>query len=239
MIPHFQTMKKLFLALLFSPFWALGQSNYDKAVKLFEEEKYLQAKPYFMSVLKEEPENLKVMEYLGDVSSHLNDWDRSIIYYEKLKKLKPNEANYHYKYGGALGMKAKEGGKWVAIRLIGDMKSSFEKALQLNPKHIEARWAMIEYYLQLPAFVGGSEKKAQVYANELMKLSPVDGYLSKAHIDEYFKRYASAEKNYKFAIQAGGSKNTYERLAQLYRDKLHQPEKAMQVLKNYNEKNKS
>jgi hypothetical protein len=34
---------------------------------------------------------------------------------------------------------------------------------------------------------GGSEKKAQRYADELIKLSPVDGYLSKAHIDEYFE----------------------------------------------------
>jgi hypothetical protein len=35
---------------------------------------------------------------------------------------------------------------------------------------------------------GGSEKNAQHYADELIKLSPVDGYLSKGRIDEYFKR---------------------------------------------------
>lgn len=232
-------MNKLLLALLVAPLFLWGQANFEKAEKLFQEEKYAQAKPLFLSILKDNPTNLKVIEYLGDTSSHLNDWDNSIVYYEKLKKLKPTEANYCYKYGGALGMKAKIGGKWVAVRLVGDIRESFEKALQLNPKHIEARWALIEYYLQLPAFVGGSEKKAQRYANELMKLSPVDGYLSKAHIDEYFKRYTSAEKNYKYAIQVGGSKNTYDRLAQLYREKLHQPEKAIQVLKNYNEKNKS
>lgn len=236
---HFLLMKKLLIIILFLPFLALSQSTYEKAVKLFDQENYTQAKPLFLSLLKQEPKNLQVIEYLGDISSHQDDWDNSIVYYEKLKNLKPTEADYFYKYGGALGMKAKVGGKWVAIRLIGDMRASFEKALQLNPKHIEARWALIEYYLQLPGFVGGSERKAQGYANELMKLSPVDGYLSKAHIDEYFKRYLSAEKNYKLAIQVGGSKNTYDRLAQLYRDKLHQPEKALQVLKNYNEKNKS
>lgn len=216
-----------------------AQSNFEKGEKLYEAEKYKQARPFFEAALQQNPSNLKVIEYLGDTSSHLQDWDNSIVYYEKLKKLKPSEANYHYKFGGALGMKAKLGGKWVAIRLVGDMRESFEKALQLNPKHIEARWALIEYYLQLPAFVGGSEKKAQRYANELMKLSTVDGYLSKAHIDEHFKRYQSAEKNYKLAIQLGGSKNTYERLAQLYRDKLHQPDKAIQLLKEFDEKNKS
>ena len=126
----------------------------------------------------------------------------------------------------------------VAIRLIGDIRGSFEKALSLNPNHIGARWALIEYYLQLPAFVGGSERKAQRYANELFKISPVDGYLSKAHIDEYFKRYKSAEKNYIKAIEIGGSKNSYQRLAALYREKLNQPEKALQVLQEYKEKYK-
>lgn len=229
----------MFLWLLMIPPVMLGQAGIERAERLFSDEKYSQAKPLFLAALKESPNNLRIIEYLGDISSHLNDWDNSIFYYEKLKKLKPTEANYYFKYGGALGMKAKVGGKWVAIRLVGDMHDAFEMALQLNPKHIEARWAMIEYYLQLPAFVGGSEKKAQRYANELMKLSPVDGYLSKAHIDEYFKRFQSAERHYKLAIQVGGSKNTYDRLAQLYRDKLHQPDKAIQILKEFNEKNRS
>ena len=59
-----------------------------------------------------------------------------------------------------------------------------------------------------------------------------------AHIDEYFKRYKNAEQNYIKAIQVGGSKLTYERLAQLYKDKLNQPDKALKVLEKYQEKNK-
>lgn len=230
---------KSYIFILLVPFYMLAQTNFEKGEKLFEAEKYKQAKPYFEAAFHQNSSNLKVIEYLGDIASHLHDWDNSIVYYEKLIKLKPSEPDYHFKYGGALGMKAKVGGKWVAMRLVGDMKASFEKAIQLDPKHIEARWAMIEYYLQLPAFVGGSEKKAQRYASELMKLSAVDGYLSKAHIDEYFERYQSAEKNYKLAIQVGGSKNTYERLAALYKNKLHKPDKALELLKEYNDKNKS
>ena len=118
-------------------------------------------------------------------------------------------------------------------------KQSFEKAIALNPKHIEARWALIEIYLQLPGIVGGSERKANSYANELMKISLVDGYLAKGHIAEYFDRYQEAEKNYKKAIEVGGSKNTYQKLANLYRNKLNQPEKAKQLLELYQEKIKS
>jgi hypothetical protein len=98
---------------------------------------------------------------------------------------------------------------------------------------------MIEYYLQVPGLFGGSEKKAQRYVNELMTLSPVDGYLAKGRIDEYFERYKSAERNYIKAIEVGGSKTTYERLASLYKVKLMQPEKAIKVLEEYKDRNKS
>ena len=232
-------MKKLFVIIFLLPTLVLSQTSFEKADKLFSQEKYAAAKPIYESILKDTPTNLKVIENLGDIEIHLKNWDKAISYYQSLKKLKPSEANYYYKYGGALGLKSQAGGKWVAIRLIGDMKASFEKAISLNPKHIEARWAMIEYYLQVPGLFGGSEKKAQRYVNELMTLSPVDGYLAKGRIDEYFERYKSAERNYIKAIEVGGSKTTYERLASLYKVKLMQPEKAIKVLEEYKDRNKS
>ena len=216
-----------------------SQANFVKAERFFVQEKFAIAKPIFESFLAENPNNLKTIEYLGDIAGHEKNWDKAAFYYDRLKTLNPNEADYYYKYGGALGMKAQTEGKWVAMRLIGDIKASFEKALILNPNHIGARWAMIEYYLQLPAFVGGSERKAQRYSNELFKISTVDGYLSKAHIDEYFKRYKSAEQNYIKAIQVSGSKTSYQKLADLYKNKMNLPEKAKTVLENYQERNKS
>lgn len=230
-------MNKIIVFIFFMPLFVISQNNFEKGEKLFLQEKYALAKPLFELHLKENPSHLMTMEYLGDISIHQKDWDKALFYYQTLKKLKPSVANYYYKYGGALGLKSKAGGKWVAIQLIDDLKASFEKVLILEPKHIEARWALIEYYLKVPGLFGGSEKKAQAYANELMKLSVVDGYLSRAHIDEYFERFKSAEKNYLKAIEVGGSKATYDRLAVLYKTKLHQPDKAIKILETY--KNKS
>jgi hypothetical protein len=50
--------------------------------------------------------------------------------------------------------------------MIGEIKESFEKAIKLNPAHIDAR-ALIELYIKLPGIVGGSETKALKYSNEL------------------------------------------------------------------------
>lgn len=232
-------MKKYCLLLILIPLFSLSQTNFEKAEKLFNQEKYALAKPLFENELKYSPNTIKTIEYLGDISVHLNNLDKAISYYQMLIKLKPKEANYYYKYGGALGLKSQAGGKWVAIRLIGDMKDAFEKALSLKPNHLEARWALIEYYLQVPGLFGGSEKKAQNYANQLMTFSPIDGYLARGKIDEYFERSKSAENNYLKAIYIGGSKTTYDRLIALYKVKLLQSEKAIKVIEEYQEKNKS
>jgi tetratricopeptide (TPR) repeat protein len=126
-------------------------------------------------------------------------------------------------------LKAKEVNKFKALGMIGEIKESFEKAIVLNPKHIEARWALVMVYMKLPGIVGGSESKAVQYSNELLKLSPVDGYLSKGQIDEHFEKYASAEEQYKKAIAAGSTKTGSQMLANLYKNKMNQPEKAAKI----------
>ena len=229
-------MKYIFHLFLISPFCVFSQTDISLAEKLYYQEKYTLAKPIFIEFLKENPNNLKAIEYLGDIEGKSESWDKAMFYYEKLKWLRPKEANYYYKFGGCLGMKAKESNKFKALGMIGDIKTSFEKAIELNPNHIEARWALIELYLQLPGIVGGSERKAQKYANELLKISPVDGYLSKGHIAEYFARYKEAEKNYIKANSMGHSKNTFQKLHKLYFYKLKDLEKA-KLLKNDFEKN--
>lgn len=231
---------KLILKIIFLfPFILFSQTDFEKGERLFLMEKYNLAKPILENFIKENPNHLKALEYLGDIEGHNKSWEKGMFYYGKLKSLNPSNANYYYKYGGCLGMKAKECNKFKALGMISEIKSSFEKAIQLNPNHIEARWALIELYLQLPGIIGGSERKAERYANELLKISPVDGHLAKGHISEYFKRYKDAEKQYSKAIATGGSKMTYQKLADLYRNKMNQPQKAKSVLENYEERNKS
>ncbi|MDI6034534.1 hypothetical protein QLS91_15750 [Flavobacterium sp. LB2P84] len=229
-------MKHIIYLFVFLPVIMWAQSDFDRAEKLYKANKMDQAELAFESVLKSSPSDLKTIEYLGDIAGHYKSWDKAIGYYKKLKQLKPSEADYHYKYGGALGMKAKESNKFKALGMIDEVKASFEKAISLNPKHIESRWALIEIYIQLPGIVGGSESKAIKYSNELLRLSPVDGYLSRGHIEEYFKRYKVAEQQYKKAIIAGGSKTSYQKLASLYKNKMREPEKAKTILETYNSK---
>jgi tetratricopeptide (TPR) repeat protein len=209
-----------------------------KGEKLFKEGNFDQAQPLLENYLKTSPNHLRTLEYLGDIASQNKSWDKALIYYKKLEKLKPSEANYYFKYGGALAMKSLEVSKLKALGMVSEIRSSFEKAIVLNPKHIEARWALIELNLQLPGIVGGSESEAIKYSSELREISPVDGYLSRGHIDEYFDRKSEAEVQYKRAILIGGSKICYQTLADFYKNKMKQPDKANKVLEEYKNKKK-
>ncbi len=201
-------------------------NDFNQAEVLFQQKKYALAKPIFEKIIKEEPHNYKAIEYLGDIAGHFKKWDEALQYYEKLKKADFKNANYQYKFGGALVMKAKEGSKFAALSLLDDVENAFLTAANLDSKHIDSRWALIEYYLQVPRILGGSEKKAHQFADELLAISPVDGYLARGHIQEYFGRYLKAEPEYKKAFEIGQSKTTFQKLYNLYKNKLNQSKKA-------------
>jgi len=222
-------MKKLLLFFLFVPICIWSQSNFEKAEKLYHTKKYDEAQIIFEVFLKSKPSDIKTIEYLGEIAAHQKSWVKGAEYFRKLKELKPTEADYFYKYGGCLAMRAMEVSRLKALGMVGEMKESFEKAIILDPKHLPARWALIEIYLQLPGIFGGSESKAISYSNQLAQLSPVDGYLSRGRIDVYFKRYTAAEKNFIKAHEIGKSKTTFQKLYNLYLNNLKDTKKAKEL----------
>lgn len=223
------TKKIVFFFLLCS--FSFSQTNFEKAEKLYKEKKYSEAKTLLEAYLKLVPNHAKTIEYLGDIASYTNKWEVAIEYYKKLKTANPSNANYWFKYGGAMAMKAKTANKFKAFGMIDDIESAFLKAASLDKKHIETRWALVIFYIELPGIVGGSEKKAQKYATELISISPVDGYLAKGYIDVYYKRYKAAEINLLKAHQIGKSATTYAKLFDLYLNKLKDKAKALSIKK--------
>ncbi len=224
-------MKKIIFFFLLFTQCMFSQTLFEKAEKLYKEKKYDEAKGLFESYLKAVPNHQKTIEYLGDIAGSSKKWDVAIDYYKKLKIQNPNSANYWFKYGGAMGMKAKSVNKFKALGMIDEIETAFLKAASLDKKHIETRWALVMLYIELPGIVGGSEKKATKYADELLTISKVDGYLAKGYIDVYYKRYKAAEVNLLKAHQIGKSATTYAKLFDLYMNKLKDKAKALSIKK--------
>lgn len=228
---------KHFLLFFLLPVFLFSQTSLNDVKKLIDKKEFKKAEQLLSGYIKTDQNDLEATELYGDIYGYQEKWDEAIIQYKKLVDGKPNNADFHYKYGGALGMKALSINKMKALSIIGDVKDAFLKAAELDSNHIEARWALVELYMQLPGIIGGSKSKSLKYAKELEVLSQVDGYLAKGYIYEYDNEPELAEKYYKLAIKTGGSLTCYDKLINLY-EKEKLPVKVITTIEASGEKNK-
>ncbi len=219
-------MNKVLLLFLF-PTIVYCQINFEEVQAFFEKKQFEEAENILNKYLEINPNSLQAIELLGDAYGHQKEWDDAINQYKNLVDREQNNANYHYKYGGAMGMKALSVNKFKALAFISDVKRAFLKAAELDVNHIETRWALVELYMQLPGIIGGSKNKSLRYAEELEYLSKVDGYLAKGYVYEYDDEPKLAETYYKMAITEGGSLTCFEKLTNFYENQ-NQPKKAIQ-----------
>ncbi len=219
---------------LFIPLVLLGQSVSENTAQWFKEKKYAEAAVYLQSHLLKKPQDTTATELLADAYAYQKKWDEAIKIYKELTQQYPNVAQYWYKYGGAMGLKALEVSKIRAFFMINDIKEALHKAATLDAKHIEVRWALVELYIQLPGLIGGSRSKALKFADELEQLSKVDGYLAKGYIYEYDDKPKEAESYYKKAVAVGGSLTCYSKLASFY--EKENPTQAIKTIEKASEK---
>ncbi|MBA6154229.1 tetratricopeptide repeat protein [Gelidibacter maritimus] len=217
---------KFFIYFFFFSLVAAGQTDIQKAKQFLTDKQFSKAESLMNNYVKDNPNNLTGIELLGDAYGHQKKWDGAIENYKKLVDASPKTANYHYKYGGALGMKALSVNKMKALSIIGDVKQAFITAANLDPEHIETRWALVELYMQLPGIIGGSMSKSLKYADELQNLSKVDGFLAKGYIYQYDNDLKTAENYFKLAVMEGGSLVCYEKLTNIY-EAQKRPDKAI------------
>tara|TARA_B100000408_G_C10306931_1_gene227069 strand:- start:297 stop:1175 length:879 start_codon:yes stop_codon:yes gene_type:complete len=192
-------VKRLFFALLIgASFSAFSQKKLEIVETLLAENKILHAKDF----LKENYADSEYGKlYLGDINSHLKQWDSAISYYEELLELKPDCALYNFKLGGALGMKAMEISKFQAAFLIPDIKKYLEKAVSLDPNHVESHRALSQLYLELPSMLGGDFEKALSHAKKIKQLSRLDYCIAMAFIYAYKDNTVTAGDFINKAIQ--------------------------------------
>ncbi len=169
-----------------------AQVDIKNAQQFLEKGEVTKSKAILTSGIKSYPYDLMAISLLGDIASFEKKWDVALTHYKKLLNHDPSSADYNFRYGGALGLKAINVSKLKAVVYIPEIKKHLEKAAEIDPKHIKSRRALVELYMQLPGLLGGSESKAQKYANELKKISPLEGALSQAFIFKQTGRESEA-----------------------------------------------
>jgi tetratricopeptide (TPR) repeat protein len=126
----------------------------------------------------------------------LEDWDRAESSCRKAASLDPGNSRFHLWLGRVYGEKADRANFLAAAGLAGKVRGEFERAVQLNPKDVDARLDLAEFYLAAPGIVGGGEQKAREQARSIAAVNPAREHWVYARIAEQKKEAATAEREY-------------------------------------------
>jgi tetratricopeptide (TPR) repeat protein len=97
-----------------------------------------------------------------------------------------------------LGMKARDAGVIKQAFLAPRVKGAFEKAVQLNPKLVEAHVGLVEYYRRAPGIMGGDMAKAWSEAEIVVGLDELRGRPLKANLFLGDKKNSEAAQEIRF-----------------------------------------
>lgn len=148
----------------------------------------------------------------------LNNFDGAIREGERAVALAPNNAEYHLWLGRAYGRKAETANWFTAASLARKMRAEFERAVQLDGNHVDARSDLAEFYIEAPSIMGGGKDKAQAQAEAIEGKDAGTSHWVRARIAEKDKDFTRAETEYKSAIEdSGGRADNWLSLASFYR----------------------
>jgi Tfp pilus assembly protein PilF len=125
------------------------------------------------------------------------DVDKAVDETEIAVSLKPDNAEIQYRYGAAIGLKTQSAGMIKKAMLAPKIKKAFLRAVELDPKHIQARLALAQYYMMAPSIMGGDEEEAWKQVDEVIRLDEFLGRTAKAEFLLRAKKNDEAEKEFK------------------------------------------
>ncbi|MBK8285300.1 MAG: tetratricopeptide repeat protein [Ahniella sp.] len=108
--------------------------------------------------------------------------DRAIELGEAEVERTPDSAEAHYWLGAAYGRRAQIANMFSAAGYARKVKAEFLRAVELDPRHVEAQLGLVQFYLQAPGFMGGDVEEAKRVVEELGKIDPVAGHRGRASL---------------------------------------------------------
>ena len=141
---------------------------------------------------------------LGRINAWEGDAGAAFDWFEKAVEADSASADYQYWLGQMYGAKAQEANIFRKPGHARGALKAFEKAVRLDPDHLAARTALVEYHLRAPGIVGGSREKALEQAGEIKSRDLTEGHLAWGLIhDARDKAQDKVESDYLAAVESG------------------------------------
>lgn len=175
-----------------------ASADLDRARKAYAHTQYEQSlhalKPLASST------DAAVQELLGKNYFMLGDYKKAIEAFQHAIEVSPNTSVYHHWLGRTWGRRAETSNPLMAPSYASKARQAFEKAVELDPKNLEAVNDLFSYYLEAPGFLGGGLDKAAALASKISAVDAVEGHYALAQIAEKRKEWNKAEQHFRTAM---------------------------------------
>ena len=121
---------------------------------------------------------------------------------EQAVELAPDDAQAQFWLGNALGNRIGQVNMLRKMAMAPDLRDAFEAAVRLDPALLDAREALIQFYLNAPSAMGGGAEKAALQVAEIARRNPVRGHLAQAGIHRFNKDQAAVARSIDAAVAA-------------------------------------
>jgi tetratricopeptide (TPR) repeat protein len=194
-----QPFRAAMLLLLTPLLTAAAQTPVQSAQQDFQAGHFAQAAATLDQAASSIPNDATLYYWLGRSYYEMKDYQKASQNMEQAVKLNGQDSDYHYWLGKIYGQMAdSHRSLWLGIKT----RKEFETAIQLNPKNVLARRALVEFYTGAPWIVGGSKNKARDEIAAIGAIDPVQGQLAQADYDHMVGDVTGAEREYEKVLAA-------------------------------------
>jgi Flp pilus assembly protein TadD len=180
------------------PLLAADPTSLDQARQLYQLTDYAASLKILGAI---QPKDGPVFELIGRNHYMQGEYKKATEILEKAAAADPANSDYELWLGRAFGRRAETASPFTAPPNANKARQHFEKAVQLNPRNMEALSDLLEYYLEAPGFMGGGLDKAAGVADRMASIDPVEGHCAQARLAEKKKEFGSAEQHLQRAAE--------------------------------------
>jgi tetratricopeptide (TPR) repeat protein len=139
---------------------------------------------------------------LSQIHYAFGDHAAPLAFAEKAVLLNGHVAKYHRQLAEVIGVQAQHAGPVQQLLLAHRFRKEIGRAIDLDPRDVQARRDLLEFYLLAPGIAGGDPRKAAEVAEQIGALDTPEGFLAQARIALLQKRTSDAEALLRKAARA-------------------------------------
>lgn len=160
------------------------------------------AKPAIDAWVGQHPNDAEALALQAQVRLVFKDLDGALVAAEKAVALAPKGAAIRYRLAEIVGEQTSSAGVLRQYGLARRFKREAEAVLTLDPNHVDAMAALMEYHVRAPGIVGGDTKVAQQLLAAIKRVNPCRGFLAEYRLLQLDKKTDSPEPYYVKAMAA-------------------------------------